>query len=102
MGGAEQLKASSWASKRPSILRSYSHCKGWRSKVWSRHSRTSFFLIRSTLRAHAHHGCDVASPGSLGAVARLVAVAQYQDIDDFGRCVRAFACDALEFGSFLF
>jgi hypothetical protein len=31
----------------------------------------------------------------------LVAVEQYQGIDDLGRCVRAFACNFLQLGSFL-
>ena len=51
---------------------------------------------------HAQHGRDVAGPGPLGAAARLVAVEQNQGIDDFGRGVRAFACNFLQFGSFWF
>ena len=50
---------------------------------------------------HAQHGRDVAGAGAFGAAPGLVAVEQYQGIDDLGRCVRAFACDALQFGSFL-
>ena len=51
--------------------------------------------------AYAQHGRDVAGPGPLGVAPGLVAVEQYQGVDDFLRCVRGFACDALQFGSFL-
>ena len=41
--------ASSCASRRPSIFRSYSHCEGWRFKIRSMPFYTNFFLIRFTM-----------------------------------------------------